>query len=37
MKQGWKLGGDKTIGITLTKGTNVLSFDIPIETPKGVV
>jgi hypothetical protein len=37
MKQGWKLGGDKTIGITLTKGTNVLSFDIPIETAKGVV
>jgi hypothetical protein len=32
MQQGWILGG-----ITLTKGTNVLKFDIPIVTPKGVV
>jgi hypothetical protein len=31
------LGGDGTNGITLTKQNNVLSFDIPIETPKGIV
>jgi hypothetical protein len=34
MQQGWILGGDNTNGITLTKGTNVLMFDIPIITPK---
>jgi hypothetical protein len=37
MTQGWTLGGDGTKGITLTKQNNVLSFDIPIETPKGIV
>jgi hypothetical protein len=37
MQQGWILGGDNTSRITLTKGTNVLKFDIPIVTPKGVV
>jgi hypothetical protein len=37
MQQGCILGGDNTNGITLTKGTNVLKFDIPIVTPKGVV
>jgi hypothetical protein len=37
MKDGWKLGGDREIGITLTKGKIVLTFDIPIETPRGDV
>jgi hypothetical protein len=37
MKQGWALGGDKITGITLTKGDQALKFDMPIETPKGVV
>jgi hypothetical protein len=37
MKQGWTLGGDKIAGITLTKGEQTLKFDMPIETPKGVV
>jgi hypothetical protein len=37
MQQGWILGGDNTNGITLKKGKDVLTFDIPIVTPKGVV
>jgi hypothetical protein len=37
MKQGWTLGGDQETGITLSKGDQKLTFDIPIETPKGVV
>jgi hypothetical protein len=37
MKQGWRLGGDQETGITLSKGDQNLIFDIPIETPKGVV
>jgi hypothetical protein len=37
MKQGWTLGGDQETGITLSKGNQKLTFDIPIETPKGVV
>jgi hypothetical protein len=37
MKQRWTLGGDQETGITLSKGDQKLSFDIPIETPKGVV
>jgi hypothetical protein len=37
MRQGWKLGGDNMNGITLEKKDKVLKFDIPIETPKGVV
>jgi hypothetical protein len=37
MKQGWTLSGDKITGITLTKGDQTLKFDMPIETPKGVV
>jgi hypothetical protein len=37
MKLGWTLGGNISKGITLTKDSNVLTFDIPIETPTGVV
>jgi hypothetical protein len=37
MKQGWTLGGDKMKGITLKKEGKELTFDIPVETPKGVV
>jgi hypothetical protein len=37
MKVGWTLGGDQDTGITLSKGDQTLNFDIPIETPKGVV
>jgi hypothetical protein len=37
MTQGWTSGGDGTRGITLTKQNHVLSFDIPIKTPKGIV
>jgi hypothetical protein len=37
MREGWKLSGDSEIGITLSKGGNILSFDIPVTTPKGVV
>jgi hypothetical protein len=37
MQQGWSLGGDKNVGITLSKGNNKLNFDIPIVTPRGVV
>jgi hypothetical protein len=36
-KQGWTLGGDQETGTTLSKGDQKLTFDIPIETPKGVV
>jgi hypothetical protein len=37
MNLGWTLGGDSSKGITLTKDNNVLTFDIPIETPNGIV
>jgi hypothetical protein len=37
MRQDWKLGGDNVNGITLEKKDKVRKFDIPIETPKGVV
>jgi hypothetical protein len=37
MKEGWKLSGDGENGITLSKGGNNLSFDIPVATPRGVV
>jgi hypothetical protein len=37
IKQGWTPGGDKITGITLTTGDQTLEFDMPIETPKGVV
>jgi hypothetical protein len=37
MRQGWILGGDSETGITLTKANSVLAFNIPIETPRGVV
>jgi hypothetical protein len=37
MSQGWILRGKNNTGITLKKGDNVLSFDIPIKTPRGIV
>jgi hypothetical protein len=37
MKSGWRLGGSYKDGIMLSNGTDVLNFDIPIETPKGIV
>jgi hypothetical protein len=37
MKQGWILNGDKTNGITLSKEEQVVKFDIPIDTPEGIV
>jgi hypothetical protein len=37
MKQGWTLGGDQETCITLSKEDQKLTFDILIETPKGVV
>jgi hypothetical protein len=37
MREGWKLSGDGDNGITLSKGGNNLSFDIPVATPKGVL
>jgi hypothetical protein len=37
MKQGWTLSGDKTSGITLSKDGLFVKFDIPIDTPEGVV
>jgi cation transport regulator ChaB len=37
MKSGWRLGGSYKDGIALSKGTDELKFDIPIETPKGIV
>jgi hypothetical protein len=37
INQGWILGGKNNTGITLKKGDNVLSFDIPIKTPGGIV
>jgi Reverse transcriptase (RNA-dependent DNA polymerase) len=36
MNKGWKLSGDSN-GIKLNKGDKSLIFDVPIETPKGVV
>jgi hypothetical protein len=35
MKSGWTLGGNKE-ALWLKKGTNILKFDIKIETPKGI-
>jgi hypothetical protein len=35
MREGWKFSGDGEKGITLSKGCNILSFDIPVATPKG--
>ncbi len=37
MKQGWTLRGDKSSGITLSKDGHVVKFDIPIDTPEGIV
>jgi hypothetical protein len=37
MKQGWTLGGDQINGIILSKDQHTLKFDIPIDTPEGVV
>jgi hypothetical protein len=37
MKLGWTLGGDVGSGIKMTKGNQVLKFDYPIKTTKGVV
>jgi hypothetical protein len=37
MELGWTLGGDVGSGIKMTKGNQVLKFDIPIKTTKGVV
>jgi hypothetical protein len=37
MKSGWSLGGSYKEGITLSKGIDELNFDIPIETPMGIV
>ena len=37
MKQGWSLSGDKSNGIALTKDGHTVKFDIPIDTPEGIV
>lgn len=37
MKQGWALSGDKLNGIALSKDGHVVKFDIPIDTPEGIV
>jgi hypothetical protein len=37
MREGWKWSGDGENGITLSKGGNSLSFDVPVATPKGVI
>jgi hypothetical protein len=37
MKEGHKTSGSKKDGITLQKGSQVIKFDIKVETPKGVL
>tara|TARA_B100000780_G_scaffold239015_1_gene180618 strand:- start:385 stop:4227 length:3843 start_codon:yes stop_codon:yes gene_type:complete len=37
MNLGYKLSGDKTNGIILTKGKNTIHFDIPIHTKEGTL
>jgi hypothetical protein len=37
MQLGWTLGGDVRSGIKMTKENQVLKFDMPIKTSKGVV
>ena len=37
MKLGWNLSGNNKEGIILSKGNNVIRFDIPVSTPEGVL
>jgi hypothetical protein len=37
MASGWSIGGDRMVGIKMSKGGNVLHFDKTVHTPKGVL